>query len=114
MKKIFIAHSLGLSMMVLPYVWELEKKGYKVFFPSRDAPQNASEPAILKANLDAIRDCDEVHVFWDGSSHGTMFDLGSAYALGKPIIIMHTPNHHWLKFMDKNIKGYLPLMGIKY
>lgn len=28
---------------------------------------------------------DEVHVLWDAQSYGSHFDLGMAYALGKPM-----------------------------
>lgn len=33
----------------------------------------------------AMRECDEVHVFFDAKSSGSHFDFGMAFGLGKPV-----------------------------
>ncbi len=104
--KIFIAHSLGLDC-ACKYVSELEISGNEVYFPKRDTPQDTSASEVLKANLRGIKWCDEVHVLWDGSSYGTIFDLGSAYALGKPIKVIYMPKRTWFTYLKDNLGGYL-------
>lgn len=32
-----------------------------------------------------MKEADEVHIIWDVNSKGSHFDLGMAFALGKPI-----------------------------
>jgi nucleoside 2-deoxyribosyltransferase len=61
--------------------------GHQVHFPPDDAPQDdPTGKAICQTHLAAMRDADEVHVFWDVDSKGSHFDLGMAYALGKRIV----------------------------
>ena len=56
-------------------------------FPPDDAPQDdPTGAAICITHLAAMRDADEVHVFWDVESYGSHFDLGMAYALKKRIV----------------------------
>lgn len=65
----------------------LREEGHEVFFPPDDAPQDdVTGRAIIETEAQAIRDADEVHVFWDVNSKGSHFDLGIAYALGKKIV----------------------------
>lgn len=60
--------------------------GHKVHYPPDDAPQDdPTGEAICATHLAAMRGCDEVHVFWDVKSSGSHFDIGMAYALGKPM-----------------------------
>jgi nucleoside 2-deoxyribosyltransferase len=63
--------------------------GNEVHYPPENAPQD--DPIgnlICEAHLNAMKECDEVHVFWDVNSKGSHFDLGMAYALGKTIVPM--------------------------
>jgi nucleoside 2-deoxyribosyltransferase len=61
--------------------------GHHVHFPPDDAPQeDPTGEAICRTHLAAMKECDEVHVFWDVKSSGSHFDLGMAYALGKKIV----------------------------
>jgi len=71
------------------YVAKLEKEGFEVFYPPRDAPQESKTGyEIVMAELNAIKDCDEVHIFWDINSNGSHFDLGMVIALEKKIKIV--------------------------
>lgn len=69
------------------YVALLEENGTTVHLPHRDTNQNASGLEICQQNYHAIRGADEVHVFYCSKSQGTHFDLGMAFALGKPIVV---------------------------
>lgn len=61
--------------------------GHGVHFPPDDAPQeDPTGLAICETHLAAMKSSDEVRVFWDVKSSGSHFDLGMAYALGKPIV----------------------------
>ena len=69
------------------YVQELEAQGHVVHYPPRDVSQDdPTGVAICAAHLNAMQECDEVHVLWDVTSKGSHFDFGMAYALGKPLI----------------------------
>ncbi|HII15188.1 MAG TPA: hypothetical protein HA362_02650 [Nanoarchaeota archaeon] len=72
------------------YIADLESRGYKVHYPPRDTNQNDSVGMnICAENRDAIRNADEVHVYWNAGSSGSGFDLGMAFMLGKPIKLIN-------------------------
>ena len=72
------------------YVKELKAKGVDVYYPMRDAPQDSiTGYEIVEDELRAIKEADEIHVFWNVESKGSHFDLGMAYALRKKIKIVH-------------------------
>ena len=71
------------------YVRELEDAGHDVHYPPRDTDQGATGLKICLQNTNAIRDCDEVHVWFDPASTGSHFDLGAAFVLKKPLTIVH-------------------------
>lgn len=88
--KVYIACSRSLLGLAYPHEhhrW-LEARGHDVYAPWLDTDQNKSAEEIMEQNITAIRLCDEVHVFWDGASHGTLLDIGAALALDKPIFGM--------------------------
>ena len=69
------------------YVSDLEDNGVDVHLPHRDTKQNASGLNICRQNAAAIKESDEVHVFYCSDSKGTHFDMGVAFAACKPIVI---------------------------
>lgn len=72
---------------IADYVGLMEEQGHTVFYPPRDTPQHDSVGLrICQTNRDAIAEADEVHIAWDGLSKGCLFDLGMAFALGKPVV----------------------------
>lgn len=104
--KVFIAHSTGMTKKAIDYAKYLETGNFECYVPGRDTEQiHTTEKEILSTNLKAIKGADEMHVLWDLSSLGTIFDLGCAYALEKPIYIVDTKKHHWVKFILNNIGG---------
>lgn len=73
-------------------VRQLERSGFDVHWPPRDTDQN--DPTGLRIcsdNAAAISAADLVHVIWDGKSQGCLFDLGVAFALGKPVSPISLP-----------------------
>jgi nucleoside 2-deoxyribosyltransferase len=70
------------------------EQGHEVYDPITDTDQNDQTGyRICKDNLQAIKNCDCVLFMWDGKSQGCLFDLGMAFALGKPV---------------KTVIGYVP------
>ena len=85
------------------YVELLESKGHKVHWPRRDTNQiDSVGTRICKDNSTAIIDSDEIHVWWNGISTGSLFDFGMAFMynimqgtpirLANPEMIKKTPH----------------------
>lgn len=75
---------------LLSYIDKLRKDGHNVYYPAIETNQN--DPIGFRICLDnrkAIYDADEVHVFWDKNSKGSLFDLGMAFAYDMPIYIIN-------------------------
>ena len=73
------------------YIAYVESLGAVIHYPERDTEQDdpTGGSMICKVNRRAIYDSDEVHIFWDSKSQGSLFDLGMAFALCKPIKIVN-------------------------
>ncbi len=70
----------------------LEADGNEVYWPPRDTDQvDPTGLRICEDNLRAIQQCDKVYFLWDGKSQGSLFDLGMAFALYKPLVIVELP-----------------------
>ena len=72
------------------YVEKLEAEGWEVHWPPRDTNQH--DPTgyrICKDNYKAIYRADVVHIVYDPTSQGSLFDLGVAFALRKPLVILN-------------------------
>lgn len=75
------------------YVSKLEKEGYRVHYPVRDTNQN--DPIGLEiccTSRNAIRNAQEVHVYWNGKSEGSFFDFGMTFMAEKPIVLFNRDN----------------------
>lgn len=70
------------------YVSKLEYEGHQVYAPHRDTNQHALGFEICTQNMNAIKDADEVHIWYSSKSQGTHFDMGVAFALDKKIVIV--------------------------
>lgn len=74
------------------YVQMLERSGKQVHWPERDTNQDdLIGNRICEDNLAAIKAADEIHIYWTSTSAGTLFDMGMAWALRKPIVIINPP-----------------------
>ncbi len=84
----------------------LEADGHKVHFPPRDVDQTDTTGFfICDSHLKAMMEADEVHIVWDQESKGSHFDLGMAFALGKPITLIKSlhddpPGKSYLKVIQ--------------
>lgn len=78
--------------MLAEAVARLEAAGFDVHWPPRDTDQaDDTGLRIRRDNSAAIVAADIVHVIWDGQSQGCLFELGVAFALGKPIRVLDLP-----------------------
>lgn len=72
------------------YVQDMEYRGNKVYYPARDTNQNDKIGLMIcESNKKAIKSSDEVHVYYDPNSSGTLFDLGMAFAMNKKIVLVN-------------------------
>ena len=94
MKKVFIICSVRNATIwqmrrMEQAVQDLESQGCEVHWPPRDTDQNARGIEICRQNMEAIKQADVVWLFYEAGSQGTHFDMGVAFALGKPLVIGH-------------------------
>jgi hypothetical protein len=72
------------------YIHKKEAEGHEIYYPARDTDQNDNIGFnICYNNADAIRKADEIHIFYDSNSQGSLFDLGVAFALYKKLVIVN-------------------------
>jgi hypothetical protein len=75
---------------MMGYISGLEAQGFKVYYPARDTNQNDNIGwRICKDNYIAIKQSKEVHIFWDSTSTGSLFDLGIAFSMNKKLKIVN-------------------------
>lgn len=70
------------------YAELLEQEGHAVHLPHRDTNQKGTSTEICDQNRKAIADAECIHVFYSSDSLGTHFDLGVAWALRKPLVVV--------------------------
>ena len=74
------------------YKKKLITDGHVPYYPDDDNPHEHTDDVgnlICDENRRAIAEADEIHIYWDALSAGTLFDLGIAYALGKRLVIVN-------------------------
>ena len=104
---------LGESSFAHRYVEELEEQGHKVYYPHRDTGQEDDTGfRICLENYFGIISSDEVHVVYNANSQGQHFDLGMAFALGKPLRVITVEEAEPQSYPGgKGGKSYLRMMG---
>ena len=85
--KIFIIGTTAYKEMMEEHANDL-RPDHQVRMPAFDE-YNLDELRICLHNIQDIRWADEVHIFWDQRSMGTVFDFGAAMALRKKIRIIY-------------------------
>ncbi|WP_311272293.1 MULTISPECIES: PfkB family carbohydrate kinase [unclassified Rhizobium] len=75
---------VGQRMMVDDAREQLQRLGMSVFSPIHDIGPGTAD-IVVKQDLAAIVQCDAVFAILNGSSPGTVFEVGYARALGKPV-----------------------------
>lgn len=93
-KRIFIICSvrdadIELQERLAAYVDKLEAEGNEVHYPRRDTDQTMRGIDICRYNASKIAVCDEVHIWYVAESQGSHFDMGVAFILNKPLVIIH-------------------------
>jgi hypothetical protein len=72
------------------YVKDFEVDGRKMYVPYRDTNQDDDIGfRICEDNLAAMEMADEVYIWWDKNSKGSLFDLGMAFVLAKNLNIVN-------------------------
>ncbi len=72
------------------YIQKLESEGKTVYYPARDTYQvDPTGYRICNDNKNAIEQSKELHIFYDKTSQGSLFDLGMAFAFNKPLTIVN-------------------------
>lgn len=79
----------------------LEQNGCSVFLPQRDAGQAAQGTErlfLFNSDIRHLTTCDVVFAYVDGRvpDEGMAFEMGYAYALGKPVYIISTDSRDFM------------------
>ena len=88
-KKIFIICPVRnvkqeVNEKITAYVTTLETRGHEVYWPYRDNPYQEADKigrTIIGLNREKMIEADEVHVWYDKNSTGSIFDIGMFFAL---------------------------------
>ena len=87
------------------YAESLENQGHNVHLPHRDTDQDETGINICRQNYQAIKNADEVHIFYNPESTGTHFDMGVTFALNKPIVVVENveygPGKSYPRMLDE-------------
>ena len=94
LKKIYIIHPVNKitkteRKILDKYVEELEFQGSKVHYPIRDVEQNDEGLNICFNHREAMKQAQEVHIYWNAKSRGSVFDFGMAFLMGKKIVLIN-------------------------
>jgi hypothetical protein len=72
------------------YIAHMETSGYKIHYPDRDTNQvNPIGYRICRDNGRALGKAGSIHIFYDNTSTGTLFDLGMVYYFNKSLKIVN-------------------------
>jgi nucleoside 2-deoxyribosyltransferase len=82
---------IGEMKRVAETLW---KKGHTVYLPLMDK-SGLTAIDICKRNRYRIKKANEVWVFWNGHSIGTMIDFGMAFGLGKKVFVYRNGTQHF-------------------
>ena len=94
-KKIFLIcpvrdADLKTKAILETYVRRVKRLGHKIYYPAWDTNQKDHIGLrICTDNREAIRSSDEIHLFFDPTSKGSLFDMGMAFQLEKPIRLIN-------------------------
>jgi nucleoside 2-deoxyribosyltransferase len=65
---------------------DLRAAGLRVFSPYHDVGVGAAQD-VVSADLQGVAECDLVFAIGDGMDPGTVFEIGYARAMGKPVVV---------------------------
>jgi len=87
--KITIIGTHAYKKAMVEHAEELIAQGNFVETPAFDDFPNYDELQVCLHNKKLIEWADEIHIFWDQRSVGTIFDFGMCFALNKKIKICY-------------------------
>lgn len=87
--KIAIIGSSQYQRKISEYYLPLRQAGHEVRMPAFDERSELDALGVCEYNRGIIEWADEVHIFWDQRSPGTLFDFGMAFALRKPVKVVY-------------------------
>lgn len=87
------------------YANKLTVEGHTFVFPALDGVAELGPLEICKYNLETIKNADEVHIFWDQRSMGTIFDFGMVFALRKKLKIVYMEGKTFKNVMESYEEG---------
>lgn len=80
--------------------YHIESFGMKVFSPYHDIGIGTADQVVEK-DIEAIKNCDVVYAIFNGTDPGTLFEVGYARSINKPVIILaENPKDEELKMFD--------------
>ena len=93
---------------------KLEEAGYEVYLPQRDAGEAAAgtpRDRLFHDDVAHVRECDILVAYIDGRvpDEGTVFEIGMAFALGKPIYMVRSDRR---SFMQGHLNVMLEFAGL--
>lgn len=74
------------------YISKVKANGDNIYYPNDDNAFEHTDDVgyiICDENRRALLQADEIHIFWDKTSSGSLFDLGMAFASNKKLIIVN-------------------------
>jgi len=95
--KIFCIGSTSYKEMMEEHQ-KLLSLNHEVRIPKFD-DYDLDELQICRRNVEDIKWADEVHIFWDQRSVGTVFDFGAAFALDKKVKLVFINQKTFLNVM---------------
>lgn len=98
--KIAIIGSTAYQEKMNIYSQTLWNRDHDFRMPAFDS-HDMDELEMCQYNLANIKWADEVHIFWDQRSMGTIFDLGIAFALDKRIKVIYLEGKTFAGMMKK-------------
>lgn len=87
--KVYLAgpfFTLAQLWMIREALNDLQAMGLRVFSPYHDVGLGSAED-VVELDIQAIRDCDLLFAIGDGLDSGTIYEIGYARALAKPVVL---------------------------
>lgn len=97
---------VGQRMLIDDALEQLSALKMKVFSPIHDIGPGEAE-AVVEKDLNAIQQCDAVFAILNGSSPGTVFEVGYARALSKPVFCVAQNLRHGDLKLPRGSGAYL-------
>lgn len=79
---------------------QIESFGMKVFSPYHELGIGPADE-VVEADIEGIKKCDAVYALFDGTDPGTLFEIGYARSIEKPVVILsENPKTEELKMYE--------------